>query len=167
MTIREWVATKLLTSSRVAGRQLGCELEVTVDNQRITTKMKQPTHTDRKVWDRNMYRRGQMYARGYATPIKPAVELDTELAEYDSIDVIHSEYPAEGESALTDGSGEGYVDILSSKLNEKHNQNNTISELITPEEQWNKIYKALLGLAGVIAMFMMAVLYLVSSGGGL
>lgn len=164
MTIRSAIATWALHKGRSIGRSLGCELEVTLDNQRIQTKMIVPGEREGRFWDRNLYSRGQLYPRGYATPIKPTVDLDNTLAEFDQADIEHSQHAPDDEAALTDGSGEGHVDIMSSELFKQHNQNKTISELITPEEQWNKIYKALLALAGTVLIIAMVAVWLGTGG---
>jgi hypothetical protein len=160
MGVRTTIATSALGAARSFGRTLGCELEVTVDNQRIQTVMRPPGSHSGRVWDPDMYYRGNLYLRGYANPVKPRVDVDLNPSELDRGELdVSEETPTREDATATDG-GETmptvdapHARLMSSKLFKKHMDNHMISELVTPDEKWNKIFMAILVLGGVIVAF--------------
>jgi hypothetical protein len=153
------LATSALGAARIFGRTLGCELEVTVDNQRIQTVMRPPGSHSARVWDPDMYYRGNLYLRGYANPVKPGVDVELDPSELDRGTIEVSEGSRE---AFADGGErvealpvveDEHARLMSSKLFKKHMDNHMISELVTPDEKWNKIFMAILILGGVIVAF--------------
>lgn len=155
------LATSALGAARSFGRTLGCELEVTVDNQRIQTVMRPPGSHDSRVWDPDMYYRGNLYLRGYANPVKPRAEIDKDPSELDrgSLEVSQDAPDAREGEAVADGGEsdavvkERHAKLMSSPLYKKHMDNHMISELVTPDEKWNKIFMGLLVVAGMVVAF--------------
>jgi len=157
MGLRSWIATKAINSGRSFGRALGCQLVVTVDNQRIRTSMAPPGSRKGKNWDPEMYYRGQMFYRDYVNPIKPIVKRNDDVEEKDQT-YLYTEQPDD-----TDDTESPQRTMMASARYKVHMANDMISELVTPSEQWDKIFYGII-LLGILMFFNMAISVLIATG---
>jgi hypothetical protein len=143
------LATGTLRYARSLGRLLGRELVVETSSHSIQISMEKP-NKDRRAWDGDLYKRGQLYYDGYANPLK--IELDhhpgieskdtTELSEGEAPDDDDSEDSAQEEEV-------GRADVISSSRYQQFMQQNLISQLLNPKEQWDKIVYAVIAIAAL------------------
>jgi len=156
MGFRSWIGTTALGVARHTGRAVGCELEVTVDDQRISLSMSPPGARESRSWDNELYARGQMYYGDYANPIKPLANKRTDVDDKDTGTLYVSE---DGDS----GGETPYVKLMSSARYQIHMANEMIDSLVTPDEQWNKIFYGLV-LLGILQFFSTAAGIMIATG---
>ena len=166
MGVRETIATGLLNTARSIGRTLGCELVVEASQHSLSTTMERPNKDGARAWDDNLYKHGQLYYAGYANPIKPRVEVDTDLETPDQVGVEESRPNPLKQNPATDGgevtdemhrenlgpADDEHTKMISSARYRKYMRQDLISQLLTPRERWRLITYAIVGL-GLIQMF--------------
>jgi len=128
-----------------------------VDEQRIQLSMAHESSHRYRHWDPDLYYKGSMYYRGYANPIKPIVERTDDVKQKDRTYLYTKEGPEEHDSEKPQRT------MMASARYKAHMANQMISELVTPSEQWDKIFYGLI-LLGVLMFFNMAVSVLIATG---
>jgi len=119
--------------------------------------MAPPGSREGKSWDPDMYYRGQMYYRGYTNPIKPVVKRTDDVQEKDRT-YLYTEQDTD-----TEGAEAPQRTMMASARYKVHMANDMISELVTPSEQWDKIFYGLI-LLGILMFFNMAISVLIATG---
>jgi hypothetical protein len=152
--VRATIATSALNTARSLGRSLGCELEVTLNNQHVKTRMTKPVSTSRRVWDDELYAKGQVYYDGYCNPIQPVVRPNKELDERDELRVLYTEADGSVDAdALQETFDSVHVEMMSSPRFHEHMNNHMVSEFVTPDAKWNKMLYAILGVGATVIFF--------------
>lgn len=154
--VREWLSNLAMSSALGFGEMLGCEHVVDVSQHSIEISMEVPSTTER-AWDNDMYHKGQLYCEGYANPIKPVVEHDETTEGVDSVAFEESEDVDEEDDE------DAEVGVIPSWRYKQLMEQELVSQLINPSEQWRKIVYGLIGIAGLQFMGMMITLYATGS----
>lgn len=145
MSLRSYILTAWLGWLRDIANQMGCELIIEASDHSLETTFE---HADKnsRAWDPNLYRRGQLYIKGYANPVKPAVDYNQDLEDPDTA-VIR-----EGDVELDeDDEQEGaHTELISSPRYREYMRQDLISQLLNPREQWRLIMYAVIGLGGLM-----------------
>lgn len=137
MSIRSRIANAFIGFGRRIGRGAGAEMMVELGDHRIDARMVHPDSQEEKAWDDNLYRRGNVFVRGYANPIKPAVNAREDLDDPDTIDVREA-----GENE--------HMQLISSPRYHKFMQQDLIDSLLTPQEKWQKLMYVILGVGALV-----------------
>lgn len=148
--IRESIANSLIAAGRLIGSVSGLELAVEVSDHSITTTMEQPDE-DKRAWDQDLYKRGNLFVSGYANPIKPRVRFNEELENPNELDVQEGDVDAEDVDS-EDDSDTAHVQLISSGRYREYMRQDLISQLLTPESRWNILVWGLIGI-GVLLFF--------------
>jgi len=151
MGLRTAVASWLVGTSISIGRSLGADVAVTLDNQTVDVDMVVPGSEDGRVWDGELYAKGMVYYAGYANPIKPVVSKDSDVEKRDTALVY------------TNDDGGPYTEMMVSERYKTHMSNHMISELVTPDEKWNKVVLGMV-LLGALIMVSSLISVLVATG---
>lgn len=145
MGIRESVATFAINLARRFGRALGCELVVELSDHSIETSMEHPDK-EKRAWDSHLYKKGQVFIKGYANPIKPSAQYNKELENPDTVDAKTS-VVADGGEEIED---QTHVELISSPRYREYMRQDLISQVLNPREQWRLIFFAVLGVLGFL-----------------
>lgn len=141
MGFRSYLATAALNAARSFGNALGCELMVETSDHSLHTKMTVPDTTT-KAWNPNLWKRGQLFVRGYANPVKPYVERHIDQGDQDKVNVVSAELEDE----------EDHVSIVSDTMYRMYQDQHLASELMLPAEKWKRIFYALLAVGGLVVL---------------
>lgn len=142
------VATKLLGIGRSIGRSFGYELVVELSDHSINIKMVNPNDTDARAWDDNLYRHGNVFLSGYSNPVKPRIEQHSELKTPDKAQ-LHKTV------GITDGGSDVehvHTNLISSSRYRAYMRQDLISQVLNPQEQWKKLFYAVIGTAIISAL---------------
>ena len=176
MSYREIPAQFVMGMAETFAKSLGCEPEVTLSEHSIDIDYTVPDK-DRKAWDSSMYKNGNVFVEGYANPIKPRVHDNPELENPDTVDVVEGDGGVEVEEREGDSSVDGaadredgaggerdkHVGLISSSRYQTYMQQDLVSQLLTPQEQWRLIAYGILALGGLSFMNIIIVLYATGS----
>lgn len=154
MGLRSSVATFVLQKSRGFGRTLGCELVVDTSPHSIEVSMEVPDKS-RRAWDANLFRHGQMYAKGYANPIKPMVNHNPELENPDTIAVDGGKIEEDEDETDVEDDPSPHVELISSTRYREYMRQDLISQLLNPREQWRLVVYAVIALALLMTINLM------------
>lgn len=143
MQVRTKIASFALQSARLFGRALGTELAIELSDHSIDTKMIVPGR-DNQAWDANLYKRGNVFLKNYANPIKPVLHTNEDLEDPDTAEI--KEGSTETDSSQPDNTE---AKLIASKRYQKYMRQDLISQLLTPKEQWKLIALGLFAVAGV------------------
>lgn len=157
--VRSWLATVAIRSARSFGRLLGCELVVEASDHSLETTMELPNRNTR-AWDGSLYKHGQLFAQGYANPIKPAVNHNPSLETPDTINV-HEGNPDEDDGE--DDEEPGRVKLIASERYQQFMQQDLVSQLLNPREQWRLLVYGIIGLGAL--QFFTIIITLYATGG--
>lgn len=145
---------------RTVANSMGYELAVTSSAHRLRTDFRKPKSTSRYVWDPEMYVKGQLYREGYANPIKPIARHNPSLGTRDEIDHWeHSQAQVVGDG----GEDADFTEIISSPRFHLEMQQDVISSMLIPSEQWTKLFWALVAVAALVLMTFLLVSFQVFS----
>lgn len=163
MSYREVPVNWLLSLALGLGSALGLKQRVELSDHSINVSLTLPS-TDRRAWDTNQYRNGNVFVDGYANPVKPRVNHREQLEDPDTIDVEDGE-PDDGPAGETetDTDASGHVSLISSSRYRDYMRQDLVSQLLTPKEQWRLIMYGVIGLG--VLMFVNMVLLVYSTGG--
>lgn len=153
--VRQWLATFAMGSARKFGRALGCELVVEVSDHSIKTTMEVPD-TSKRAWDGNLFRRGQLFVKGYANPIKPRIIRHDDREELDEVDV------EEGDGAA-DAEDDRRLELIPSTRYREYLNQHLISELVNPQEQWQLLVYGIIALGVLLFVNMIVTLHATGS----
>ena len=176
MSYREIPAQFVMGMAETFAKSLGCEKDVTVSEHSIDVTYVVPDK-DRKAWDSSLFKSGNLFVEGYANPIKPRVHDNPELENPDTVDVVEGDGGVEvdveedssvdGSADREGGSGESndnkHVGLISSSRYQTYMQQDLVSQLLTPQEQWRLIAYGILALGGLSFMNIIIVLYATGS----
>lgn len=174
MGLRSRIATFGMRRTRRMFRTLfGTELVVETSDHSIEISMERPGPSSSRAWDPHLFKRGQLFVKGYANPIKPVVETRHELGESDRVSLTEGEIGKAREayqrgeideeeledrigSAIASDldeledeelGGRSHKEIISSGRYRQYMHQELISQLLNPREQWKLIVYAVLALA--------------------
>lgn len=163
------ILTASLGMVRSIGRTLGYELVVELSDHSISTSMER-VDREKRAWDTDLYKYGNVFVAGYANPIKPKVNQNDGLENPDHIDVREgepdtpeSEHPElpEGES---ESEGDGpQIQLIASGRYKPYMRQHLVEQLLTPESRWNLLVWAVIALGVLMFMNMMVVLWATGS----
>lgn len=168
MDPRSRIATGLLNYARKMGQSLGCELVIEVSDHSIETSMEVP-NKHRWGWDSNLFKRGQLFIKGYANPIKPIARKTRHPKKPDRLALEEGESDPEpladgGENPQAEDPGAEFELIPSYRYRE-HQDQHLISQLVNPSEQWRMLVYGIIGLGALIFFNIIIVLYATGSFG--
>jgi len=147
------LATWFVRKGRRMGRLLGRELVVEQSDHSLQLSMEKPDN-DRRAWDNDQFTRGQLYRRGYANPVKIEVDHNPGIGNKDTVEVTDG-----GDATATefsDEEGEGgeeqedrSVEVIASERYRQFMEQDLISQLLNPKEQWEKLVYGLIGIGSL------------------
>jgi len=152
MGVRSYLGNKFIGFGRKLGRGAGYELAVEVSDHDITARMERPDKTER-AWDEDLYKRGNMFVAGYANPIKPSVDYNRDLEDPDTVDVVEGDTDADSDGE--DDTTEEDVQLIASPRYREYMQQDLISQILNPREQWRLLAYGIIAL-GILTMFNIA-----------
>ena len=142
MSIRGKIATfGMRRAQGFWSKVTGTELVVETSDHSIEISMEKPGPSDGRAWDPHLFKKGQLFVKGYANPIKPSVETNHELGESDEITI------EEGQGEIEEEEEEAHVEIISSGRYRQYMNQELISQLLNPREQWKIVVYAVIALA--------------------
>lgn len=144
--VREWLSTVAIRNARSFGRLLGCELVVDASTHSLETSMEMPDR-EQRAWDPDLYKHGQLYVAGYANPIKPVIEHNAELEEPDTVHIQKGE--AEADDGLEESDDDTTAAIITSERYKTYMQQDLISQLLNPREQWRLLVYGIIALGAL------------------
>jgi len=146
------LATWFVRKGRRMGRLLGRELVVEQSDHSLTLSMEKPNN-DRRAWDGNQFKRGQLFVRGYANPVKINVDHNPGIGNKDTVAI------ADGDGTATEFSDEEgqpeepeedrSVEVIASERYRQFMEQDLISQLLNPKEQWEKLVYGLIGIGSL------------------
>lgn len=157
-----------LDTVRGTAEYLGYELVVELSDHSINIRMERPNR-ERRAWDTNLYKSGNVFIAGYSNPIKPRVKqnqglenpdtVEIEDGEPDEVETEHPELP-EGED---DGEESPDVEVIASGRYRTYMRQHLIEQLLTPESRWNLLVWAVIGLGFLLFCNMLITLWATGS----
>jgi len=148
------LATWFVRKGRRMGRLLGRELVVEQSDHSLTLSMEKPDN-DRRAWDNDQFTRGQLYRRGYANPVKIEVDHNPGIGNKDTVAVADGD----GTATATEFSDEEEqpealeedrsVEVIASERYRQFMEQDLISQLLNPKEQWEKLVYGLIGIGSL------------------
>lgn len=152
MNIRATIGTKGIAFFRKFARaDGGTELKVTLSDHSIDVRMVD-VDDNAHAWDDTLYRYGNVFLSGYANPIKPTVNANTELEEPDTADMDES---VGGYQKQSDGV---HTQLISSGRYSEFMKQQLIESILNPDAQWKKILYVVLAVAFMQLATLMAAL---------
>ncbi len=142
MSYREIPVNMALDMVVAVGESMGLSKKIEVSDHSISVELTNPDK-DTRAWDSNMYRNGNLFVQGYANPIKPRVDHNTQLEDPDTVEVEEGDSGTESDSE--DGEGR-HVNLISSSRYRDYMRQDLVSQLLTPKEQWKLIAYGVLAL---------------------
>lgn len=136
------------------GDVLGYEPCVELSQHSIEISLERP-NKEKRAWDDSLYKSGNVFVSGYANPIKPTVNENSELENHDTVNIDESN---EGEPEPDKN-----VSVIASSRFRTYMKQDLISQLLTPQEQWKLIAYAV----GVLAVLMFFNVFVSMSAAGL
>jgi len=118
--------------------------------------MSPPGARESRSWDPELYAKGQLYYGDYANPIKPLANKRTDVDDKDTGSLYVSE-------DIEEDGEEVHTELMSSARYQIHMANEMIDSLVTPDEQWNKIFWGLV-LLGILQFFSTAAGIMIATG---
>lgn len=146
--IREFIANSLIGMGRSFGKMTGLELAVELSDHSINASMEQ-VNQDKRAWDPEMYKSGNVFVSGYANPIKPRVGYNQDLEEPDTVRVEEGDPDSDvDQPQLEDGeeTDDRHAYLITSGRYREYMRQDLISQLLTPESRWNLLVWAVVGL---------------------
>lgn len=151
--VRQWLSTVAIRSARSFGRLLGCELVVEASDHSLETTMELPDR-EQRAWDGSLYKHGQLYVQGYANPIKPTIDHNPSLETPDTVDVTEGDTDgAEGDE------DEPKAKVIASERYQQFMQQDLISQLLNPREQWRLLVYGIIALGALQFLAIIVTMY--------
>lgn len=138
---------------------MGVRTKVELSDHSINVSYRLPDD-DKRAWDRDLYKNGNVFVSGYANPIKPRVEHNEQLENPDTVDVAEGD--VDEEAAESEADGGPHVSLISSSRYRDYMRQDLVSQLLTPQEQWKLIAYGVLGLG--ILQFIAIIITLYGTG---
>ena len=160
MAIRSTFANSFLVAGRTIGQLLGLELAVVVSDHSITLQMEAPD-TNKRAWDPEMYKSGNLFVSGYANPIKPRVNQHPDLETPNTVDVQEVDVDEDRNKSSGDVN-DSHAELITSGRYREFMRQDLISQLLTPESRWNLLVWAVLALG--VLQFLAIIVTLYSTG---
>lgn len=123
----------IIHRTRKFGRKFGYELKVTQSSHSLHTKMVNP-NADEHAWDPDLYKHGNLFLQGHGNPVKMHVDRTHDEGEM-----------SENKVTAKDSHGES-VEIIASPFYKELIKADKLGQLLNPEEQWQKMMYALIGI---------------------
>lgn len=155
MGFRSTLANAFIASGRQLGKLMGLEMAVVVSDHSIEASMEKPD-TDRRAWDTELYKSGNLFVSGYANPIKPRVRENPDLENPNTVDVEEGEADEEVEEE------DGHAQLITSGRYREFMRQDLISQLLTPESRWNLLVWAVVCLG--VLQFVAIIITLYATG---
>lgn len=143
MSILDSFATWMLNTARSIGRLLGRELVVEFSDHSIKLTMEKQRGSNR-AWDNNLYKRGSVFYRGYANPLKITIDHKPEMGKKDTAEIEE----ADTDDTDTEDSNRE-ADVITSDRYTQFMRNDLISQLLNPQEQWDKLLYGMIGIGAL------------------
>lgn len=156
MSYRAIPVNWLLNLALSLGDQLGLQQKVEVSNHSINVSITSPDH-DTRAWDPDLYKNGNLFVSGYANPIKPRVEHNTELEHPDTVEVQEGDVD-DAEDGTEDDRGP-HVELISSSRYRDYMRQDLVSQLLTPSEKWRLLAYGILAVGGLQFVTMIILVY--------
>lgn len=150
------LATGVLRYARSFGQLLGRELVVETSDHSIKISMEKSGNSKR-AWDDDLYKRGNIFYHGYANPLKIVVDHKPEMGEKDTAEV------REGATDEDTEDSDREADIISSPRYTQFMRNDLISQLLNPQEQWDKLLYGMIAIGGLQFLTIVATLWATGS----
>jgi hypothetical protein len=147
------LATRIIGFGRKIGRSFGYELAVVVSDHSIKLKMVNPDNTEQRAWDDNLYRHGNVFMSGYANPIKPKVEQHSGLENKDRARLHDTVTVPDGGEEQAE---RVHTQLMSSGRYQDYMLQDLISQVLNPQEQWKKLFYAVIGTAVIASLSLIA-----------
>lgn len=151
MSYREIPVNMMLATAEAMGSAMGLKRKVEISDHSVTVEMTNPDQ-DSRAWDLDMFKRTNVFVRGYANPIKPVVDYNEQLENPDTVDVDDSDVADDD----TDGNGDEtdaedddghHVSLISSARYRDYMRQDLVSQLLTPQEKWRLLAYGIMGAA--------------------
>lgn len=120
---------------------------VEASDHSLETTMELPDRETR-AWDGSLYKHGQLYVKGYANPIKPTIYHNPSLETPDTVDVAEGD-TEDGEGDAEAEETEAEAKVIASERYQQFMQQDLISQLLNPREQWRLLVYGLLALGAL------------------
>lgn len=157
MSFRETIANSLLGFAIGFGESMGLRRTVELSDHSIELSLEQ-VDKDRRAWDTNLYKRGNVFVKGYANPIKPKVNRNAELENPDTIDVTEGN-DGQTEDAREDDEDNTELELIASPRYQSFMRQDLISQLLNPESQWRILVFGIIALGILNFVGMIITLY--------
>ena len=143
------LATWFVRKARRMGRLLGRELVVVQSEHDLKLKMEKP-HNDARAWDDSLFKNGQLFVDGYANPVKVTVNHNPGIDEKDTVEPKEGTAPnsedGDGVESEDEEDEDDWIEVIASPRYQQFMEQNLISQLLSPDEQWNKLFYGVLGV---------------------
>jgi len=153
--VRSEMATFVMGVARSFGRMLGCELVVEASENSLRTSMEVPD-TDKRAWDSNLYRRGNLFIDGYANPVRPKIVPADEKGQLDDVEVVEGDGDDEDDESAA-------VGLIPSHRYQTFMSQQMLSELMNPREQWKLIVYGVIALGALQFIAIIVTMYATGS----
>ena len=138
---------------------MGLKRKIELSDHSIEIELSNPDK-DKRAWDTNLYRNGNVFVSGYANPIKPSVEHNPQLETKDTVTVEHGDVDGD-ETEDTDETK--HISLISSSRYRDYMRQDLISQLLTPQEQWKLLAYGIIGVG--ILQFLTMIVIVYATGG--
>lgn len=160
MSYREIPVNMMLATAEAMGSAMGLKRKVEISDHSVTVEWTTPDQ-DSRAWDLDLFKRTNVFVRGYANPIKPVVDYHEQLENPDTVDVEGSDV-ADDETGGEDDDGP-HVSLISSARYRDYMRQDLVSQLLTPQEKWRLLAYGILGL-GIVLFVQMVITVYVNGG---
>lgn len=150
MAILSGLFNSWLNTVRSMANAFGYQIVVETSPHSLHVSFEKP-NTMQRAWDPGLFKRGQLYVKGYANPVKPIARQTTSHTEKDEVDMIDT-YEGKGNAPVVVGDGGKqmqHTEIISSPRFHSLMQQKIIEAMVRPEQQWKTIVYIMLFIAGV------------------
>lgn len=143
MGVRTYLLTGALNQLRDLANVLGCQLVIEGSDHSLETSFESPDKNSR-AWDSDLYRRGQLYIKGYANPVKLSKNYDHELENPDTAELEESDKDFDDVDEELDKTA--HTELISSPRYREYMRQDLISQLLNPRAQWRLLAYAVIAL---------------------
>lgn len=154
------LATWFVRKGRGMGRLFGRELVVEQGEHDLKLSMEKPDN-DARAWDSSMFKRGQVFVEGYSNPVKVSIDHNPGIDQKDTVDVTESETGEDDDEES--GESDDRVEVIASPRYQQFMEQELISQLLNPEEQWNKLLYGMLAIGALQFMAIIVTLWATGS----